>query len=68
MHVFENHNISAGDVVFYPMIADVSQLMALAGDAINDLHIQHLVEHDDACYHGEPHGMRVALILVAEKN
>ena len=52
MHVFENYNISAGDVVFYPMIADVDQLMALAGDEINELHIQHLVEHDDACYHG----------------
>jgi histidinol-phosphate/aromatic aminotransferase/cobyric acid decarboxylase-like protein/predicted GNAT family N-acyltransferase len=52
MHVFEEHHVSAGDVVFFPMIVAVDQLMKLAGDDITDLQIQHLVENDDACYHG----------------
>ena len=52
MHVFENYNITAGDVVFYPMIADIEQLMTLAGDAIHELQIQNLSQHEDACYHG----------------
>ena len=52
MHVFEEHHVSAGDVVFFPMIVAVDQLMKLAGDDITNLQMQHLVENDDACYHG----------------
>jgi len=52
MHVFEEYNVPAGDVVFYPMIVAVDQLMMLAGNEISALEIVDLIEHDDACYHG----------------
>ena len=68
MHVFEEHHVSAGDVVFFPMIVvAVDQLMNLAGDDITNLQMQHLVENDDACYHGGASWMRVALDFTRRK-
>ena len=52
MHVFDQYSVSAGGVVFYPMIVSVQQLMTLAGDEITDLTMQNLDQNDDACYHG----------------
>ena len=52
MHVFEEYNVAAGEVVFYPMIVSLDQLMLLVGKEINDLEIDDLNQNHDACYHG----------------
>ena len=52
MHVFEEYKVAAGEVVFYPMIVSIDQLMLLVGKEINDLEIDDLNQNHDACYHG----------------
>ena len=52
MHVFDEYNVTAGDVMFYPMISEVDELISHAGTEFVDLELENLISNDDACYHG----------------
>ena len=52
MRVISQFHQTAGDVVFYPMVASVSMLEANVEDELQELDLENIGVADDACYHG----------------
>ena len=52
MHVFSEYHVKAGEMLFFPMIASVIELVSVAGKDLDRIELISLPEDSDACYHG----------------
>ena len=52
MRILSEFHQTAGDVVFYPMVASVAMLGTSVAGELRELELENVSATDDACYHG----------------